>query len=174
MFPFVVGQAIAGVEQADRDQKGSHALERFHALQTSLQGIVEQRHWSRCRTTNRLSMARRLRTDGFAQSLTVVQETLCWVPIGKRTSDNGVRVRQKRFSRCGVVLPYVAGFLTFAAPPAHRPYRSEDTGGGRERAPPCLDCLDRHPRGWACARSCYPPRGSLPSISVPAGRRAQR
>ena len=34
-----------------------------------------------------------------------------FVPIGERTSDNGVRVRQKRLSRCVAAFPHLAGFL---------------------------------------------------------------
>ena len=69
-----------------------------------------------------------------------------YVPIDKHTSDNGVRVRQESSSRCAANFPYVAGFLTLPALPAHRPCRTGDTGGGRER-PPVLACLDRHSRG---------------------------
>ena len=95
------------------------------------------------------------------------------MPIGRRTSDNGVRVRQKRFLRCAAALPYVAGFLTVPAPPAHRTCRSEDTGGGRER-PPVLDCLDRHSRGWACARPATLPEVAPVPKSIPAGRLPSR
>ena len=65
-----------------------------------------------------------------------------FVPIGERTSDNGVRVRHEGFSRCAAGFPYIAGCLAVPAPSADRPCRAGDTGGGRER-PPYLDCLDR-------------------------------
>ena len=45
-----------------------------------------------------------------------------YVPIGERTSDNGVRVRQESSSRCAANFPYVAGFLTLPAVP-HRGHR---------------------------------------------------
>ena len=57
------------------------------------------------------------------------------VSIGKCTSDNGVDVHGKRFSMCTAVLPYVAGFVAVPVLPLHRPCRSGDAGGGRERPP---------------------------------------
>ena len=98
-----------------------------------------------------------------------------FLPIGERTSDKGVRVRQKGFSRCAAGFSYVAGCLAIPAPLAYWPCHTEDTGGGRER-PSFLDCLDWHSRGSACARPCYPPGGSLPSLnqSLREGCRADR
>ena len=57
------------------------------------------------------------------------------VPIHKRTSDNGVFVRQEGVSTCAAALPYVAGLLAVPAPPAHRPCRSAATGGGGSDPP---------------------------------------
>ena len=54
-----------------------------------------------------------------------------FVPIGERTSDNGVRVRQKGFSMCTAGFPYFAGCLAVPAPSADRQYRTWDTEGGR-------------------------------------------
>ena len=86
------------------------------------------------------------------------------MPIGKRTSDNGVRVRPKRLSRCAAAFPYLAGFLTFAVPPVHRPCRSEDTGGGRERPPPFGMPRSASQRIGMC--TLMPPsEGSLPSLN---------
>ena len=63
--------------------------------------------------------------------------------IGKCTSDNGVDVHGKRFSTCTVASSYVVASLMVPALPLHRPCRSGDNGGGRER-PPILDPLDQH------------------------------
>ena len=86
------------------------------------------------------------------------------VSIGKRTLDNGVRARRKGFLACTAALPHVAGAVAVPALPLHRLCGSEYTGGGRER-PPVVDCLDRHSRGWTCARPCHRPEGSFPSLN---------
>ena len=73
-----------------------------------------------------------------------------FVSIGERTSDNGVRVRQKGFSRCTAGFPYVAGRLEVPVPLAYRLCRTGDTGSGRERPPP------------------FGPSGSAPGGSLPS------
>ncbi len=50
------------------------------------------------------------------------------MPIGQRTSDNWVQVRQKCLSRCAAASPYLAGFLTVPASSAYRPRRTGDNG----------------------------------------------
>ena len=95
------------------------------------------------------------------------------VPIGKRTSDNGVRVRQKRFSRCAVALPYVADFLTVPAPRAHRTCRTRDTGGRRERPSPFgLPGSASQRVVMYTAHSTL--RGSLPSIISPCRKAGEQ
>ena len=83
------------------------------------------------------------------------------VPIGERTSDKRVRVRQKGLSRCAADFPYVAGFLAVPGTPPRLPCRTGDTGGGRER-PPLLDCLDRQCGVGSCARLMPRPPGVAP------------
>ena len=89
-----------------------------------------------------------------------------------------VDLEQLRQSHFGYRLAALAGKHERAAAVAERPRRflillaslrlrpRRRTGRAGPRTPevdgrtPCLDCLDRHPRGWACARPCYPPLGA--------------
>ena len=86
---------------------------------------------------------------------------LRFVPIGRRTSDNEVDVHGKRLSTCTAALPYVAVFVAVSALPLHRPCRSEDTGGGRERPPFGTAWIGS--AGWPHVHSpCHARGGSLP------------
>ena len=115
-----------------------------------------------------------LALDPVARRWTLSMDQRGFVPIGKRTSDKRVRVRQKGFSRCAASFLYVAGCLAVPARPAYRPCRTGDTGGGRER-PPCLDCLDRQCGVGSCAWSMPPCAGSRSRLaSILAGRPASQ
>ena len=123
-----VGQAIAGVKPAKSDQEYIHALERYGDLQAVPQriaSIVREMHpnlmldaretitgariaavfaptWS---IIDGLTASRSGARPGYPEvDLRVVNGGS--VPIGKRTSDNGVRVRRKRLSRCAQDFPY--------------------------------------------------------------------
>ena len=94
--------------------------------------------------------------------------------IGRRTSDNGVSVRQKRFSACATDFPYVADFLVFPALPLHRPRCSEDTEGGRERTPKKGGTHAALTRSTLSHASARPLGGSLPSKMIPARRQSSQ
>ena len=52
--------------------------------------------------------------DSVARRWALRMDQRGFLPIRKRTSDNGVHVRQNGLSRCAAALPYVAGFLVAA------------------------------------------------------------
>ena len=96
-----VGHEIAGLEPANRDQEDIHALERYGGLRVAVPLLDHgQLHGMAI-----LAVAR----EWFQR-----MNKRRFVPIGKRTSDKGVRVLRNGLSRCAAALPYLAGF--FALP----------------------------------------------------------
>ena len=94
------------------------------------------------------------------------------VPIHKRTSDNGVFVRQEGVSTCAAALPYVAGLLAVPAPPAHG--RSGPRPPEVEGATPLFKPLVRHRGRGAgaplCAHQLPSPLGGRSLHSDPCGK----
>ena len=158
---------IAGIERAILDGN-TRVLEDYGGLQAALDRIV---------ALKKIPPAAGPVVDRRLYGLAVAAVARKWilsvvkgrsVSIGKRTSDNGVDVRGKRFSTCTAAFPYVTGSLAVPPPPPQLACRSGDIGGGRERPP--LDPLDQHRGVSACARRCSPPRGGRSRPKYPSGK----
>ena len=80
----------------------------------------------------------------------------------------GAGARKRRFDVHGEVSS--CRWVPYGLQPRRRTGRAVPGRPDMDESDPGLGCLDRHPRGSACARPCHPPGGSLPSESIPGGK----